>query len=68
MSVDASARGSRLARIFRWPLLVGLLCGFGLVAALLCDGPVDALWALLVAVPLFTLRNAAPRRRSGPER
>ena len=41
-----------LWRIFRIPLLIGLLSAIGLVAALVSDGPLDVLWTFLVAAPL----------------
>ena len=39
-------------RIFRIPILIGVLSTLGLVAALVSDGPMDVLWTLLVAAPL----------------
>lgn len=51
---NGKARGS-LWRTFRVPLLLGLVSFFGLVAALLVDGPLDLLWSLAVAVPLAVI-------------
>ncbi len=47
-------RGS-LWRTFRAPLALAIVSLFGLIAALLVDGPVDLLWSLAVAVPLAVI-------------
>jgi hypothetical protein len=49
--------------IWRWPVLLALLSLFGLVAALLADGPWNTLSWLALAVPValcawFGLRRA----------
>lgn len=49
-SVDYS-----LWTVFRAPVLIGAVSAFGLVAALLTDGPWDAVWALGVGVPLVVV-------------
>jgi len=49
-------------RIFAIPLLLALVSGVGLVAALLVDGPLDLLWSLAVATPLLAVARAARRR------
>jgi hypothetical protein len=51
--------------IWRWPLLIGAASGFGLVAALVADGVLDAVSAASLAIPVvlvcwFYLR---PRKR-----
>jgi len=48
--VKGGERG--LWAIFRWPVGLGLLTMIGLLAALLGDGPWDALSWLLLAAPL----------------
>jgi hypothetical protein len=50
--------------IFRVPLLLAAVSLFGLVAALLVDGPVDNLWAAAIAVPLLVVAAFWIRRRS----
>ena len=40
-----------LFSIFRWPLLIGIASGFGLVAALVADGPWDVVASLALLVP-----------------
>jgi len=50
------------ARIFAIPLLLAVLSGFGLVAALLVDGPLDLLWTLAIAAPLAAIAWATRRR------
>jgi hypothetical protein len=52
------------ARIFAIPLLLAVVSGFGLVAALLVDGPLDMLWTLAVAAPILAAAWAT-RRRGG---
>lgn len=51
--------------IFRIPLLLAAVSAFGLIAALLVDGPADNLWAAAVAVPLAVVLAFWLRRRSG---
>jgi len=41
-----------LWRIFGHPLWIGLATGVGLVCALMADGPWDALWVALLAIPV----------------
>jgi hypothetical protein len=52
------------ARIFAIPLLLAAMSGFGLVAALLVDGPLDMLWTLAVAAPILAAAWVM-RRRGG---
>jgi predicted membrane protein len=42
-----------LARIFFWPLAIGIVSGIGLIGALLEDGWWDALFCGLLAVPVL---------------
>jgi hypothetical protein len=55
-------KGQSAWRIFRWPLVIGLASVVGLVAALVGDGPYDALsWLTLggvVAVMAVAWRRA----------
>jgi len=51
--------------IFRVPLLLAAVSGFGLIAALLVDGPADLLWAAAVAVPLGVVAAFWFARRPG---
>ncbi len=60
MKSTASKRPG-LWRVFRIPLLLAVVSSVGLIAALLSDGLVDALWALLVAVPLVVVIAAWSR-------
>ncbi|CAD5107298.1 hypothetical protein [Zestomonas carbonaria] len=41
--------------IFRWPLLIAVVSGFGLVAALLGDGFYDLLSWLSLGIPLVLI-------------
>ena len=43
------------AAIFATPIALALVSGIGLMAALLSNGPIDVLWSLAVAVPLFAI-------------
>jgi hypothetical protein len=68
MSTAAPMRPTRrsLVVIFRWPLLIGIASGYGLVAALVADGFWDWVGSLALFVPValaawFWLRPAAPR-------
>ncbi|MPZ40421.1 MAG: hypothetical protein GEU95_20690 [Rhizobiales bacterium] len=40
------------AVIFRWPLLIGVATGYGLVSALVADGLWDWIASLSLAVPV----------------
>ncbi|BBH47002.1 hypothetical protein [Pseudomonas sp. KU43P] len=42
-----------LWRIFRWPLLIGLLAALGLLSALLGDGVYDVVSWLALGLPLM---------------
>jgi hypothetical protein len=42
-------------KIFRMPLLLAGVSIFGLLAALLVDGPLDLLWTLAVSAPLAAI-------------
>lgn len=58
------------ARVFGVPALLAAVSGFGLLSALIGDGPWDALsWAAL-AVPLAVIawKWSRPVRSSGPAR
>jgi hypothetical protein len=41
--------------VYGIPLGLGVISAFGLVAALLTDGPFDYLWTVAVAVPLIAI-------------
>ncbi|HKS11691.1 MAG TPA: hypothetical protein VJS90_01505 [Pseudomonas sp.] len=59
-----SHRSQSTARIFAWPLAIGVLGGVGLFAALLGDGAWDALSWLGLGLPAaLGLRGLWPRRR-----
>jgi len=62
MSRRSKPRHRGLGGIFAIPLLITLMSGFGLVAALLTDGPLDLLWSLAVAAPVLTIVWAMWRR------
>jgi len=51
--------------IWRWPLLIGAASGFGLVAALVADGVLDAVAAASLAIPVFLVCwfYLCPRKR-----
>jgi hypothetical protein len=52
--VQGSARKERsLARIFFWPLLIGIVSAIGLIGALLEDGSWDVLFCALLAIPVL---------------
>jgi hypothetical protein len=51
-SVPMTATRRSLAVIFRWPLLIGIASGYGLVAALVADGVWDWLGSLTLFVPV----------------
>jgi hypothetical protein len=64
-----------LYSILRWPLLVAVASGFGLVAALVADGMWDALAALSLFVPAaltvwfwLRARGAGGSTPAGPTR
>lgn len=49
-------RTRRTARsIYRMPLLLAVISLFGLVAALMVEGPIDLMWTMAVAMPLFAI-------------
>lgn len=50
-------------RVFRIPLLLAVVSGFGLISALLVEGPMDLLWSLAVAVPVLAVCAALARSR-----
>jgi hypothetical protein len=50
-ALTARPRRSAIA-IFRWPVLVGVAAGFGLVAALVADGMWDWAASLSLMVPV----------------
>jgi hypothetical protein len=51
-NVHSAARPRHgLVEIWRWPLLIGAASGFGLVAALVADGILDAVAAAALAIP-----------------
>jgi predicted membrane protein len=57
-AVDAPVQNSlkkerSLARIFFWPLMIGIVSGIGLIGALLEDGWWDALFCGLLAIPVL---------------
>lgn len=41
--------------IYRMPILLAIISLVGLVAALMVEGPIDLLWTIAVAVPLFAI-------------
>ncbi len=47
-------QGRGRVRLWRAPVALGVLTAFGLIAALLADGAVDALSAAALAAPLGT--------------
>lgn len=56
MKMSRARRGNSAWRIFRWPLLLALVSGAGLVGALLTDAvAADAGWTLAVAAPLLVV-------------
>jgi hypothetical protein len=59
-------RRRTLSRIYRTPLLLGLVSLFGLIAALIVDGPTDLLWVAAVAVPLAAIGWAVTRSQRQP--
>jgi hypothetical protein len=50
---DIVKKERSLARIFFWPLLIGVVSTVGLIGALLEDGLWDALFCALLAVPVL---------------
>lgn len=59
-----SHRSRSTARLFAWPLAIGLLGALGLFAALLGDGAWDTLSWLGLGVPaVLGLYGLRPRRR-----
>lgn len=66
-AIETPAQGSvkkerSLARIFFWPLLIGIVSIIGLIGALLEDGLWDVLFCTLLAIPVFTGAAFAWRR------
>ena len=51
-SVPTTPTRRSLAVIFRWPILIGIASGYGLVAALVADGLWDWLGSLALFVPV----------------
>lgn len=51
----ASRSKPSLWTIFRIPLALAAVSFIGLIAALLYDGPVDLLLAVVVSIPLFAI-------------
>ena len=62
MNKKASPPGAAW-RTFRIPLVLALVSGGGLVAALLFDGPIDVVWGGTVAIPLLVIIWALATRR-----
>lgn len=56
------AREGGRVRLWRVPVVLGVLTAAGLVAALLADGGVDVLSALALAAPLVTAAWCIGRR------
>lgn len=48
-----SGKHYSLWQVFRWPLLIGVASGAGLVSALLADGVWDAVSWVLLLLPLL---------------
>ena len=63
-----SRRDLGLGAIFRWPLVLAILTGTGLISALLADGVWDGVGGLLVGVGLLPVIACwwRARRRSSP--
>jgi hypothetical protein len=54
MTMSRPRRGNSAWRIFRWPLLLALVSGAGLVGALLTDAvAADMAWTLAIAAPVL---------------
>lgn len=50
-------------RIFRAPLALAVASLIGLIAALIFDGTIDAIWNLMIALPLIVILIYWARRR-----
>ena len=57
-------RNASTARVFAIPLLLGLVSGFGLIAALLSNGAIDWFWDGFVALPLVAILIAIVRHKA----
>jgi hypothetical protein len=44
-----------LWQIFRAPLFLAVVATWGLIAALLMEGPIDWLWSSMVALPVIVI-------------
>jgi hypothetical protein len=51
-SVPMTPARRSLAVIFRWPLLIGIASGYGLVSALVADGLWDWIGSIALFVPV----------------
>ena len=51
-SIPMTPTRRSLAVIFRWPVLIGIASGYGLVSALVADGLWDWLGSLALFVPV----------------
>ncbi len=51
-SDPATSSRRSLAVIFRWPILIGIASGYGLVSALVADGLWDWVGAIALFVPV----------------
>jgi hypothetical protein len=58
----AAKKEKSLARIFFWPLLIGIVSCIGLIGALLEDGLWDTLFCALLAIPVLVGTAFAWRR------
>jgi hypothetical protein len=52
--------------IYRIPVVLALIAAFGLIAALLTDGPMDLLWTAAVAIPLLVILWKLRASRAAP--
>lgn len=51
-----------LWQIFRAPLVLAVAATWGLIAALLMEGPIDWLWSSMVALPVIVIVSKLRKR------
>jgi hypothetical protein len=53
-------------QVWTAPILLGVIAGIGLIAALVSDGPGDYVGWLALTIPVLVVLWFAPRRRRAP--
>ncbi|WP_414694199.1 hypothetical protein [Oxalicibacterium sp.] len=58
MDTNASETSGKRASMWRWPIVLGIASGVGLVSALIGDDGYDALSWCLLALPLIVIARS----------